>query len=394
MTTLCKRIHSLEILLISLITLLTLTGCARSTPAPSASCVPPPVKVAFPYLVFQEPGDALPADVLPPSEWEPQLSDDQSKRLHPFSSVDSIAARSSDEIWLLTSQDLVRYQPSTHELITYTVKVSEEGIFLPSLLFLGKDGTLWGRDHFGLSTSNRFCGVLSRYDAKNDRFEPVLDKDGILKDAPGSTRITEDAQGMLWLVIDNVVFSFDPATHQAKRALDEQQGYRFHNLVGAPDGTIWLSATPVGQPQSVEVVIRYDPRTGDLEYHGPPPEAEDNFGLDLYLDRTGRLWVDDYGWREVPSTGEPVWYRIIRSPVFITRIRGGEFTYSWVRPHEIYESSNGLFWFSSSAGLVKLDFQSGEWCLVTTLSSPVTEDDAHNLWVAGNGQIYKYHLQP
>ena len=390
-----------KILLISLVALLTWTGCSRSTPASSTSCVPPPVKVAFPHHVLWGQGDELPAHVLPPKEWEPQLSDGQSQKLKTLYSISSIVARSRDDIWITTSRDLARYRPSTHELITYTVKVDEGGaFFVPSELFLAKDGTLWGIGVTGYSAwdlglSSKFRGILSHYDAKADRFEPVLDKDGILTEGPGSTWMSEDAQGILWLVKDDVLFSFDPASRQAKRVLDQRQGYLFKNLVGAPDGTIWLAATPVEQPRGVPIVIRYDPRTGKIEYHGPPPETkEDDFIGSLYLDRAGRLWADDYGWLELPARGEPVWYQIVPSPVFVTRMQAGEFTYSWLRPHRVYESSNGLFWFSSGAGLVRLDLKSGDWCLVTTLNSPVAEDDAHNLWIAGNGQIYKHRLQP
>jgi hypothetical protein len=114
-----KKIYSPNLLLISLIILLALTGCARSTPAPSANCVPPPVKVAFPHLVFQKPGDALPTHVLPPEGWKPQLGDEQSKKLHTFDSVQSIIAQSSDDIWVATYHALVRYRPRSGELITY-----------------------------------------------------------------------------------------------------------------------------------------------------------------------------------------------------------------------------------------------------------------------------------
>jgi hypothetical protein len=283
-------------------------------------------------------------------------------------------------------------------LTTYSIQF--EGYdFVPSQLFLSQDGTLWGFDHYDLGgnapTGIGIPGDLSRYDAKNDRFEPAPDKDGILTGGGGSTLITEDAQGRLWLIIDWALFSFDPETRQAQRVLDEQRGYRLYSLIGAPDGSIWLAAYRTDSPGDKPVIVRYDPRTDEIEYHGPPLGVREHTTISsMYLDSVGRLWIDDLGWREVSPTGESVWYKLIRSPVFITnRMQGaGDREYAWTSPHQMYESSNGLFWFSSGAGLVRLNFQSGEWCLLTTLYTPVVEDDNHNLWIAGNRQLYKYRL--
>jgi sugar lactone lactonase YvrE len=387
-------------LLIGFVVLLAWAVCARYTsePAQSSECIPPPVQIAYPYGVFRgsgEPNDSI----LPPPEWEPQLSAEQLAQIRFFYSAKSIVARGND-IWFTDNDTLARYRPDTDELTTYSIQF--EGYdFVPSQLFLSQDGTLWGVDHIvpggNAPTGIEIPGDLSRYDAKNDRFEPAPDKDGILTGAAGYTPITEDAQGRLWLIRDWVLFSFDPETRQAQRVLDEQRGYSPRNLVGAPDGSIWIAAyrTDTPPPEEKPVIVRYDPRMDEIEYHGPPPDVRARAIIpNMYWDSVGRLWINDYGWREISPTGEAVWYKLIRSPVFITnRFQGaGDRQYAWTSPSRMYESSNGLFWFSSGAGLVRLDFQSGEWCLLTTLTTPVVEDDDHNLWIGGNGQLYKYHL--
>ena len=58
----------------------------------------------------------------------------------------------------------------------------------------------------------------------------------------------------------------------------------------------------------------------------------------------------------------------------------------------MYHSSNDMYWFSSNAGIVRLNPQIGEWCLFTNYTSQVIEDESQNLWIVVNGVLYKYQL--
>ncbi|MEW5940901.1 MAG: hypothetical protein AB1750_14620, partial [Chloroflexota bacterium] len=62
------------------------------------------------------------------------------------------------------------------------------------------------------------------------------------------------------------------------------------------------------------------------------------------------------------------------------------------RPYGLSESSDGMFWFWSSIGTVRLNPKIGEWCLFTTYSSPVVEYSNHNLWMVADNKLYKYEL--
>lgn len=386
-----KRYIVIDALVMCFIVLWILTGCTHATtPRSNNGCIQPPIQVAYPYKTFLEPGDEYLPTTLPPKEWEPQLSTEQSKQLMPFPSAISIVAQSNDRIWLTTGHELICYQSTSRTLKTYTIESSDGKIFLPNQLFLSRDGTLWGVGHGSLSPS-----LLSKYDAENDRFEFVLDQEGVLAFISGAVQVAEDTQGLLWLIADQILYSFDPDTLQAHRALD-QQSYLFQSVIGAPDGAIWLAATETEETFNKPFIIRYDNFTDEIKHYGHPPGIIEGETVEnLYFDSAGRLWADDYGWLEFSTSNEAVWYRIVRSPVFITRAKGGEFKYSWYRPSHIYESSNGFFWFPTlGLGLVKLNLQDGEWCLVTTLDSPIAEDTDHNLWLAGEHQLYKYHLSP
>lgn len=367
-------------------------GCSCTNSSLDTNCTSLSVPIAYPYQTFRKSADGS-RDILPPSEWQPQLSDEQIQQIN-FYSTRSIVARQGD-IWFTANDLLARYRPSTRDLKTYVVEVDNESAFVPARLFITQDEELWGiGGTLELHWSGKFTGILSHYDAENDRFEAIVDSGGILTDT-SNLQITQDARGLLWLIIDKKLFSFDPVTHQAHQVLDSPPEYSFYDIVGTPDGTLWLAVTLEESPYDI-VILRYNPRTEEVVYHGSPPDIRNPHFVNLYLDSHNRLWVNDYGWRELTAEGEWIWYRVIRSPVFLTdRMEGtGDFQYGWVRPYQTYESSNGLFWFSSAAGLVKLDPQSGEWSLVTTLTESIVEDNNQNLWIGGARQLYKYSLNP
>lgn len=381
---------------------LALSGCIQrsSTSQSQEDCVQPSVPVAFPAYATTGPESNQPITTpIPlPVEWQPQLYPEQLQKWKSLDPVTSLVARSSDEIWLIASHigdwgSIVRFRPSTREIITYTVPSGDAGEFVPGDLFLSKTDVLWGIGPSSGLVPGRARWFLIRYDLETDSFIQVTDKDGILSGTPYPYSMDDDAHGVLWFVTGNALIRFDPSTQKAERMLDEQRGYTFQYLAVAPDGSIWLSASPVPieEGKGPYVVIRYNPQTNEIKDYGSPPGAEEY--LPLYFDRSGRLWVEDYGWLEFPATGEPEWYQIVRSTVFIYD-HAGPLQYGWGRPQRVYESSNGLFWFSSGAGLVRLDLKQGQWCLVTRLAGPFAEDNARNLWTTALGQIYKYRLQP
>lgn len=372
--------------------LILIVGCSCTIRTSDSNRTSLSAPIAYPYQTFRKSVEGDP-ELLPPSEWRPQLSDEQIQQIN-LHTTRSIVARQGD-IWFTANDLLACYQPNTQKLKTYVVEVDNESTFVPARLFVTQNGELWGiGGTLELHWSGRFSGILSRYDAVNDRFEAVVDSRGILTNT-SNLQITEDAQGLLWLVIDKKLFNFDPGTYEAQQILNSPPQYSFYDLVGAPDGTLWLAVTLEESPYDI-VILHYDPHTEKIVYHGSPPDVQDPYSVNLYVDRHNRLWVNDYGWREFTPEGEWIWYRVIRSPVFLTdRMEGaGDFQYGWVRPYQTYESSNGQFWFSSAAGLVKLDPLSGEWNLVTTLTEPIVEDNNQNLWIGGARQLYKYSLEP
>ena len=169
----------------------------------------------------------------------------------------------------------------------------------------------------------------------------------------------------------------------------------YSDVAMGPDGKIWMA--DVG----LEQLASYDPASGEYAvYDGRAPgvlsdlsrEALIGYIYSLYVDRGGRLWLDDRGWIDFSNPRDPVWNTVIRSPVFINNVVSPEDQYNWDRPNHIYQSSDGLYWFSGAVGMVRFDSETGEWCKFTTGSSPITEDNQGNLWIAVYGKLYRYHL--
>jgi len=381
-------------ILVILVFVFCITGCIPWKSESDVKCRIPSVKVAYPYQVLRGAGDAFPIEEPLSQEWEPQFSDEQIEKFRIFS-ANTMIARYGD-IWFTHGNGLLaRYQPAEHKLVTYTVSYGGE-FFSPQQLFLTSQGILWGVDHLNHESLKSADFLLSRYDPQADRFEPIFDREKILPGEKGFTSITADKQGKLWLGIDGVLYTFDPVTNHAEEILDEGQGYSFESPVVASDDTIWLAGIPITKTNEAPLgrIFHYDPGAKNLEYHGLPPDTDrSRYFAGLYVDKSDRVWVSNYGWLELGTGGRWEWYKIFETSVFISQGEG-EFSYTQSRPSTVYESSNGLFWFISSAGLVRLDLEEGEWCLLTTVEGKIAEDDSQNLWFFGDRQLYKYHLEP
>jgi hypothetical protein len=194
----------------------------------------------------------------------------------------------------------------------------------------------------------------------------------------------------------SVIVSFNSTSLQAVRQLPAPQDSYWGDIAIAPDGAVWIADWGAGQ------LVRYDPTTGQATpYVGNfwtrqdfSQEAFEGSIGNLYFDRSGRLWIQDRGWLDFTTRGQPMWYQVVRSPVFIDDQVHPESQYGWYRPSTTYQSSNGFFWFGYPAGMVRLDPESGEWCRFTTASGPIAEDEDHNLWIAVFNKLYKYSLEP
>jgi streptogramin lyase len=369
-----------------------LGACAKAPESQSNECIQPPVAYEFPVGATAIPGHEFRSqEILPPKDWLAESDLPETGRF-----TESLIAR-ENEIWVLIFDNnlVARYNTKAHTWKSYTTIENIKAV--PETLFLSRDGTVWGLGVVPLNLLDygKDYPLLSRYDEAKDQFEFVKDQTDILHGSltiANPPNVEEDSSGRLWMMFRGVnynkLFSFDPKTMRAESYSDALQG---PFAIDAND-MIWMMRG--------EQLIRFDPSTDVIEpfdssigvYDGLANENI-NYTIFLYYDKEKHLWIDDRGWVDLSGEGRPLWHTIVRSPVFIDDYASPENQYYWSRPYALYESSNGWYWFTAM-GIVRLDPVKGDWCLFTTGTSPVVEDDQHNIWIVVSNKLYKYHLEP
>ena len=192
------------------------------------------------------------------------------------------------------------------------------------------------------------------------------------------------------------LYSFNLLTQQMQIYGVETSKYfnQIQSLQISPKGELFLRS------YATKDLIHFNPVNGKVELEKILPLTDDfsgvshvldneNYlnttGTQIYLTPKGRLWVEDYGFKEPDGR----WYQLLhRSPDFFVNGEG-LLQYIWLRPEPILESKDGLLWFKGTHGLTRLDPISGEWCKMTTLPiSTILEDQSGDLWIMVKNDIY------
>jgi hypothetical protein len=374
-----------------------LSGCARLNTYSVGPCIKPKFKFAFPANSTTPPGSYPVKKILPIGNWhiEAVLPVPTNEYIH------TLISRNDDEIWMITSQIVYRYNTNTHQWHSYT-SINDVSAY-PEALLLAPDNTLWGIGRLFSSSeplSDKWP-FLSRYNEFTDQFEFVKDQEGIIQSIE-SHRIPPSAQfdssGILWMIVGTDVmgldslYSFNPATNRLTKHLPSIKFSGRASLAIAPDQKIWIL-----DPDLDASLTKYDPITGKYNNTFVNNLTWDvhNWSGILYFDRVGKLWSGTDGWIDFSDPNEPVWYRIIPSPVFISDYFDDEDQFVWTHPSDVYQSSNGWYWFNFPGnGIVQLNDKTNEWCRFTTEHSPVVEYKQQNLRIVIGGKIYVLKLRP
>jgi hypothetical protein len=388
-------------LLFTVIASFLLSGCVppKSISSIQGECIPPLFDIAFP-VVMQTPGVVTPREMPPQGNW---LIQDTLP--FPQDELSYVGSRSKQrELWFMTpkSHKVYRYFIGNKQWTSYE-KIDTE-LTVPDKLFVASDGTVWG---VGIQVTDnidykQLRPLLSRFNDLTNQFEFAPDNSGLLQ-IPQTrvlSNIVEDQSGVLWLFVDDdgkeILFSFDVKTHQSREHYSRVEGGN-SNLAVGQDGSIWFMDVFMNQ------LIQYKPSSDETHIYQGTPGSTDTLDsgelpFDLakanyiYFDRSGRLWVANYGWLDFSNDNYPIWNRVIESPVFISEGRHPTSKYEYSYQNSMYQSSNGWYWFKG-AGIVRLDLEQGSWCLITTGSSDIVEDNDQNLWIAVFGHLYKYPLK-
>jgi hypothetical protein len=365
------------------------------------SCMPPVVNLAF-RTDEQNIVDARPTDIAPLSGWQVQAQLP--------TSLGNNTARiilNNNEIWILLIESKMIYRYNIDTKVWSNYSKIDDSFVIPRNLFLTRDGTLFGFAvlPYGVDYKKEFP-FISRFDETTNQFRFVSDEENILQQVyitSDPMEIIEDKNGLLWMILsdkDNSgLYSFNPKSLKAEKHLMLDPGLIYTGPVMVPDGKIWFYSG--GNDRRL---IKYSPETRQPEiYIGPPNFERIGHITTLFLDRSGRLWLENKGWLDFSDPSHPIWYEIIPSAAFFTdrgnfqvmdNAEGARTRYGWLIPTRIFQSTNGWYWFTTLYGMIRLKPDEGEWCLFTTGTSPVVEDNNDNVWIVVFDKLYKFSVKP
>jgi hypothetical protein len=294
---------------------------------------------------------------------------------------------------------IIRYDLRTNELFEYktvdNLLISDIELERP---LISSGDSLWTIIYPDIgSTPTAFV----KYDKKTDRFitvpysgEYFVNQAEIIGKKFGRyffSGITGSSDGNLWLTDAYNLYEFDQETGEILPRLSVDSDVYLSSPVFDNEGNIWMLDKGQGR------IAKYNLNSEEVSYFTGnfiDGFTEKDFrGANTYFDSQGRLWVSDIGWLDTEAQnflGEPLWYKIVRSPVFITYPDRAENKYFWSKPKIELESNDNMIWFRTLQSLVRLNSDTGEWCKVSSGTTFVTKDSNDEVWILYGTQLYKY----
>jgi hypothetical protein len=295
--------------------------------------------------------------------------------------------RGKDQIWMLGSK-LQLYTKSNQQLKQYFIEWNGEKS-IPSFLLLSNDGTLWA---FGIQ-AEKTMPILSRYIDKDDKFEPVIDKQKILL-MKGAVRgsFVEDSKKRIWMAIPGKgLFKFTYNTLLVEVINSDNLDSKIFNgnIVVDSNDDLWLGTHTNDWFNNL---FFYDPKNNHTSVLSLGVN-EQGVVNGLLIDKEERLWIGDYAYWNIgtplPTEGQMGLNLIIRSQAFITNHMPFH-DYLWLRPEVLFEDSDGNIWYSGY-GLTRLNPKTGEWCKIFDDISNIAEDNQGIFWVVSKGKLYSHN---
>lgn len=349
-----------------------------------------------------------------PSWWKPQLGIFQYRSMpvvHTTPVTKPIYGKiviDGENVWFTYSPDnsLARFNRQTNQIKYYSMPDQHNRPFWVEDLYLAHDGTLWAV-LAGIQPNGGYS-ALARYLPDKDQFEIVRDKNGLFDRARGASvqdspwpsdrHLGELPDGRLVVVLNNEIYSYEPATNQAKLIMQGPQVGALGTIAVGKDGNIWFVTSLPFAISNLQVV---DSKTGKVTDYGAPPalariyETESELARAsqmIALDQQGRVWVSYFDRLEPDANGQYGWHSMRLPSVFVNTF-DPYYYYRWANVYSTNVFSNGNVWFATDIGIVKYAVENDNWCLsaeVKTFSSyPLAEDADGNVWTIIDNQIYK-----
>lgn len=254
------------------------------------------------------------------------------------SSVYAIAQDHQGFMWFGTQDGLNRYDGYSFKIFRHdgadTTSISHNYI---RRLLVDRDGDLW------IGTSN---GGVNRYDPYSDRFERHLhkpdDQNSLSDDAIWA--LFEDRKGLIWIGTNAGLNSYNKHTRVWRRYLAPSDNPSsldqdvVRSIFEDSSGLLW-----VGRHNGISTV---DPVSGQIDHFQPAKLTVTGF----LLDDKGTFWA---------VGSEIMTYRAGKKMFLPTDLRDHEGRPLPGGNETVLRSRTGDLWFSSYAGLIRMDIRTG-----------------------------------
>lgn len=311
------------------------------------------------------------------------------------------------EIWLYKDPRFSSGEEAFHDKPSFLIYDTEQKIWgeisafidgtdiLLDQLFVTRDGTIWAQTSYRQPFTNAGqVDIISRFDELSQTFEPIsnlisipLNESSFMAE---TFNIVLDQDDVFWLIgSSGVIYRYDPRSQKMEEISKISASSGIQTAL-AQDGTIYFKYPFYSQNENL--LYRFIPDTGDvipLDVPREPWEA----ATGMLFDQQGRLWLGAMGFMDVDGTlhllhqnAPEVWENQSEIPW-------------WSPPALIFESSNGLLWYTEyhdmgylGEGTAWYDPEAEQGYLFTNIASSIVEDSENILWIVANGYLYKYSL--
>lgn len=291
------------------------------------------------------------------------------------------------------------YRPALNEWEYLPQLTGDPQLFL-SELFVTPDQSVWALWNVVETVS---VPVLARFSEAARQFEsveavPYLNAEQ--SDSPYGfdmrPQVVMDNTGMFWIVnVDTNLYRYDPMLDTTEIILDLSDfelGGGVSTITVSADGSLYLGLSDRVPGLSGDVLFEYLPQTDELVSISLPQEWP-TFS-DVFVDSSGRLWLDTVGYREETGT----WHLLHTGVEEYFAANGTEFQYA--AAPIIAETSDGYLWVRKNnefvRGIAWFNPVTGDGCQLMTQALEIAEDREGFVWIADAqlGALFHYHTLP
>lgn len=361
-------------------------------------------------------GIAIPVSIIDQGSWDQKVIEKVFPR-SPWQEISNIAGKIElkyedinprkmiiikNIIWLMGGNDtLLRYDIQKQSWKTY-YNGSDTNALRINNIIEGKDAII------GLSWQPKSSLVI--FDKKGD-YQVIS-----LPDEQFHELLYDEKNDAVWMRNRNEIMRFNLATQELGMLFKDSEV----NLEGftLADDSIWSIDTNskiLLEMESISGKFKKYPITDDDRN----PDEDSSSGWDpwsggftgLFLedmpfqkinlsqDNAGHIWVTNFGYLDVSNREQITWSRLIPPKEFLyQKLIQSEppvTQYIWAHLAKMFQSSNGDYWFMTSAGNIHYDQTTDDWCKFVTFdnfaggSAPMAEDSQGNIWLMIENKLYK-----